>query len=163
MAELKQLEKYVQKLNNNLKTIGVETGNITKISINNRALKRMGRCRKTPSGYEIEVSKYILNDKDILENTVYHELLHTVESCMNHGKKWQMLASQVNRHYNMDISRTGVASQEMKQEQINRMKYKATCQGCGQEILRQKASKFITEINNYSCGRCKAKFKVEIL
>ena len=160
MTELKQLKKYVSELNNNLKAIGIETGKISNVSINSRALKRMGLCRKTSSGYEIEISKFILSDKEILKNTVYHELLHTVKSCINHGKKWQELASQVNRHYNIDISRTGIASHEMKQEQLNRMRYKATCQGCGQEILRQKASKFITEIGNYSCGRCRGKFKV---
>lgn len=98
----------------------------------------MGLCRKTSSGYEIEISKFILSDKEILKNTVYHELLHTVKSCMNHGKKWQELASQVNRHYNIDISRTGIASHEMKQEQLNRMRYKATCQGCGRKYLDKK-------------------------
>ncbi len=82
---------------------------------------------------------------------------------MNHGKKWQTLASQVNRYYNMDISRTGSGSYEMKQEQLNRAKYKATCKGCGQEILRQKKSKFIINIGNYNCGRCRSKFMLEVL
>lgn len=163
MTELKQLESYVSDLNNDLKAIGIETGNITRVSINSRATKRMGLCRKISSGYEIEISKFILSDKEILKDTVYHELLHTIKNCMNHGKKWQSLASQVNRHYNIDLSRTGAASQEMKQEQLNRAKYKATCKGCGQEILRQKASKFITEIENYNCGRCRSKFKIEVL
>lgn len=160
---LNKLDAYVREKADDLKSIGIATGNIVDVKINTRATRRLGLCRKEPDGYVIEISKFILNDINTLENTVYHELLHTVEGCMNHGSKWKSLAEKVNKVYNINISRTSAATDDMKQEYINKIKYKATCQGCGQEILRQKKSRFIAEIERYNCGRCGSKFKVEVL
>lgn len=158
---LAELENYVYGLNKNLKSIGIKTGKILKIEINNRATKRRGQCEKTKNGYKIEISKFILSDRKQLTNTIYHELLHTVEGCMNHGKKWKALADKVNRTYNVEITRTAIANQEMKEEQLKRAKYKAVCQKCGKEIYRQRISNFIKNPARYSCVVCRGKFKVE--
>ena len=162
-AIVNKLDIYVREKVDDLRSIGIATGDIKNVEINTRATRRLGLCRKEPDGYVIEISKFILNDINTLENTVYHELLHTVEGCMNHGSKWKSLAEKVNKVYNTNISRTSAATDDMKQEYINKIKYKATCQGCGQEILRQKKSRFIAEIERYNCGRCGSKFKVEVL
>ena len=128
-ATVNKLDAYVREKAGDLKSIGIATGNIVDVKINTRATRRLGLCRKEPDGYVIEISKFILNDINTLENTVYHELLHTVEGCMNHGSKWKGLAEKVNKVYNTNISRTSAATDEMKQEYINKIKYKATCQG----------------------------------
>lgn len=156
-----ELRDYVYKLNNNLQAIGIKTGEITRVDINSRATKRMGMCEKTKEGYRIEVSKFILSDRKELTDTIYHELLHTVKGCMNHGKKWNSLANKVNKTYNVNVTRTVVANQELKQEQIKRAKYKAVCQKCGKEIYRQRISNFIKNPARYSCVVCRGKFKVE--
>lgn len=95
-----------------------------------------------------------------MTDTIYHELLHSVDGCMNHGNKWNSLANKVNRIYNANVTRTGVANQEMKQEQLKRAKYKAVCQKCGKEFYRQRVSNFIKNPDRYSCSICKGKFKV---
>lgn len=95
-----------------------------------------------------------------MTDTIYHELLHSVDGCMNHGNKWNSLANKVNRIYNANVTRTGVANQEMKQEQLKRAKYKAVCQKCGKEFYRQRVSNFIKNPDRYSYSICKGKFKV---
>jgi len=153
----------VAELNNNLKNIGIETGNVENIKVNDRATKRMGLCKKFGNGFIIEISKFILSDNIKLTNVIYHELLHTVEGCFNHGNKWKMLANKVNRHYNTNINRTETINQEMKQEIIKKAKYKVTCQGCGLQFLRQKKSKLITNSNGYLCGKCGGKLSIDKL
>ena len=160
---LTELENYVYGLNNNLQAIGIKTGRIISIDINSRATKRMGLCEKTRGGYRIEISKFILSDRKELTDTIYHELLHTVEGCMNHGKRWNSLANKVNRIYNANVTRVATANQEMKQEQLKRVKYRAVCQKCGKEIYRQRLSNLIKNPSEYNCKICNGKFKVEEL
>lgn len=155
------LRGYIQKCNNDLQLIGITTGNITGISINTRATSRLGRCRRLGNGnFEIEISKFILTDIKKLTDTIYHELLHTVENCFNHGNTWKAYANKVNNYYNMNISRTSEATEEFRQEKISKAKYMIVCKGCGQIIYRQKKSKLITEMDRYKCGKCGAKLEI---
>ena len=45
-------------------------------------------------------------DKAII-NTIYHELLHTLPECQNHGKYWRMYANKVNRLFGLNVCRVG--------------------------------------------------------
>lgn len=40
-------------------------------------------------------------------NTIYHELLHTLPNCNNHGKYWKMYANKVNRLFGLNVCRVG--------------------------------------------------------
>ena len=40
-------------------------------------------------------------------NTIYHELLHTLPNCQNHGKIWKMYANRVKNLFGYNIQRVG--------------------------------------------------------
>lgn len=140
-------------------TLDIEYGNVTEIKVNYRAKTRWGQCRKRGNGYIIEINDRLLKD-DITEdkamNTVLHELLHTVNGCMNHGYKWQSLAELINDCYSCyNIERTTSADYFgiSREERINDYKYTIRCEKCGQTFYRYR--KFDT--HRYSCGVCHTK------
>lgn len=68
----------------------------------------MGTGTKRNSCYSININVLLLNEncpENSLYETLYHELLHCVDGCMNHGIKWQQLAELVSDCYNVDITR----------------------------------------------------------
>lgn len=135
--------------------------------VNSRAKSRYGQCKKIYSWdneYEIEVSDMVL-DKEVpiksLETVILHELLHTVEGCMNHGAKWKMLANKINKAYGYEIERTSNREklgikEPRKPRAIN---YKLECNCCGQVVTRTRKSDLIQNYSLYRCGRCKGSFK----
>lgn len=77
-------------------------------------------------------------------NTIMHELLHTVLSCLNHNGKWKVYAELVNRRlpkYNIKRvakeSETGI----IVERKTPVYRYILRCTKCGQEIKRQKETK----------------------
>lgn len=132
--------------------------------INSRAKSRYGQCRRIHSWdneFEIQVSDMVL-DKEVpiksLETVILHELLHTVEGCMNHGAKWKALANKINKAYGYEIERTSNREKlGIKEDKTVNYKFECTC--CGQEITRTRRSRFVDNYSYYRCGRCKGSFK----
>ena len=116
--------------------------------------------------YSIKISKYVLNAKKIKE-IIYHELIHSCEECMNHGKLWQKYANIVNENLGTKISRTANASYLGLEKPIEKTqkknKYKITCLGCGKVFYRQKLCNVVKDPNSYRCIDCGGDFKVEKL
>ena len=77
--------------------------------VNNRAVSRLGLCRKAPNGFIIEIAAVLLDERTDertgLRDTVIHELLHTCRGCMKHTGKWKEYAERVNLAYGYDIKR----------------------------------------------------------
>ena len=120
---------------NLLDKIGIEYGEIVSVTVNTRAKKRWGQC--CVEGYRtfsIDISSRLLdNSVDIkrLENTMLHELLHSVPGCMNHGDKWKMYAEKVNRAYGYDIKRcASYEEQGVSMPEPSEYKYNVTCEHC---------------------------------
>ena len=142
--------------------------NIT-YSINTRAKKRYGMCSledKYYTVYHIEISSFLLDNEidennDALINTLIHELLHTVEGCMNHGNKWQYYASIVKDKLGYDIKRTSNRSEYGLESYVPKenIKYIFKCENCGQIIRRRRKSNFTKYYNLYTCGVCNGKFE----
>lgn len=151
---------------------GIEYGNIVDVSINTRAKSRFGQCRynRVMGTYTINISRFILNDdiddKAVME-TIIHEILHTVEGCMNHGKKWKSLGKIVEREFGYCITRTSdynkfSDSLEKKMEverATKKSNYVFKCAGCGQIIRRERMSKFVKYYKHYKCGVCGGNFQ----
>ncbi len=75
----------------------------------NTGFSRFGFCKKTPKGvtkYVIAINKWFIEDIAIKE-TIMHELVHTVDGCYNHGKKFHDLAYLISETYNSNISVIG--------------------------------------------------------
>lgn len=138
-----------------VKAAGINPGIIDpELKVNKRAIKRFGQCRRIMSNdyeFEIEINHKLLSlKKEKAMNTVVHEILHTVDGCMNHGKKWQSHALTMNRKFGYDISRT--TSYEKLGLERPKAKYVVACNNCSNIFRRQRKSKLITNINQYRCA-----------
>lgn len=166
---MRDFQLYINECKAELDKIGIKYGEIIEWSINTRAKKRWGQCRKVPGGFAININAILLderNDVEGLKNTIIHELLHSCKGCMNHGAEWKELAAKVKRAYGYDIKRTnsaadkGVDKETLPVRKKVEPKYIVKCEHCGQVIKRQKRSEFIKHLSLYTCGRCHGKFKL---
>ncbi len=72
---------------------------------------KYGSCRAqrykktTPCDYIITINKYMVSDDDFV-CTVYHELLHSIKGCDNHGPAWKNYAGIVSESLGVSITRT---------------------------------------------------------
>lgn len=146
-----------------LDAIGIEYGEIVEISVNARAKKRWGQCKKVSSRgqYSIEISACLLRDNvDIIatKNTVIHEILHTCEGCMNHGKNWKRQAEKVNRAYPQYNIKRCTSAEEKGIIREYPVKYQFHCADCGGIVQRMKKSNFTENYQLYRCGKCGGDF-----
>lgn len=92
-----------------LSAINIPYSHAVAFSVNKRAKKRWGQCRRESNGtYSININVNLLkeeNDIEGLENTIIHELLHTCPNCMNHGPEWKKYAKMVYDSYGYNIQR----------------------------------------------------------
>lgn len=158
-----ELNSLLQEAIKEVEAVGITTGEIDPDIELTRATRVFGKCRRDNINniHTIYISKYFINNPTAeVKNTLVHEVLHTVEGCMNHGNKWKALANRMNNHYGYNIKRT--ANYVMNNEEANQIKrqYTIRCQGCGQTIYRQKKSKLITNTHLYRCGKCGGKLEL---
>lgn len=159
---MRNVVDYAIECMDKLDRIGVPYGNIIDITVNSRATRRFGQCRRLPSGdYAINISDVLLderNDDLLLIDTVFHEILHTAPDCMNHGKEWKRLVDIVNRNYGTHISRTASSACLAAPKEVF-YKYEFVCKECGQRVRRQRESNFVKYYTSYTCGRCGGHFQ----
>lgn len=140
-----------------LDALNVQYGKISKWEINTRAKKRWGQCQNEGNGYySISISVRLLADDidDIAtKTTILHELLHTCENCMNHGKEWQRLADKVNRAYGYNIKRC-TSCEEKGVEQV-KANYVIACPCCGTKWEYIRMTKAVQNPGRYRCGKCR--------
>lgn len=89
------MKETVLELAETLKEDGFPVGNILDVKMS-WGKKTLGRCQRIgDKGFIIRISKYA----DI-ENTVFHELIHTFPGAFNHGNVFQQYANKINLiHY----------------------------------------------------------------
>ena len=79
------------------------------VIVNGRPKKRFGCCRKSRNGFEIEVSRFLLDEagcsEKIVKGVLAHEVLHTCRDCYEHGMLWKSYAGQMNKAYGYQIKR----------------------------------------------------------
>ena len=91
------------------------------VIVNGRPKKRFGCCRKSRNGFEIEVSRFLLDEagcsEKIVKGVLAHEVLHTCRDCYEHGMLWKSYAGQMNKayplHYPVQKMRQTVPSAEV--------------------------------------------------
>lgn len=110
------------------------------------------------------------NPYDTIMNTILHELLHTINGCMNHGKKWKSYAAIIEKHYpEYHITRTasyeseGVCAESIAEMRVPK-KYAVVCEKCG-KICKKYArlSGAAKNPSRYTHSVCGGKLKVEYL
>ena len=137
--------------------IPLEPWKIESITLNTRAKKRWGQCKRTPYGtYQINVNaELVRQSKDGTLNTVIHELLHTAKDCWNHGKQWKNYASIINNKYGIDIKTTSTAEEKGIKEPTTKptdYKYILECQQCNYKYKRMRRSNLVNHPESYTCG-----------
>jgi len=162
--EENRLKVLMIKCRNTLKQEGIPASeNITGPTINCRARSRFGRCRKTAAGYEIEISRSLLECSDRqIETVLYHELLHTCPKCMNHGKLWKYYAARLNEKYGCSIT-VSTSYEKMGLENPGsreNVKYLVVCSQCGQTYPRKRRCKLVDDVDRYRCGKCGGKLEI---
>ena len=158
-----KLNSLLQEAIKEVEAVGITTGEIDPDIELTRTTRVFGKCRlnNNDNTYTIYISKYFLNNPTAeIKTVLVHEVLHTVEGCMNHANKWKMLADRMNNHYGYNITRT--SKYVLNSEEANQIKrqYTIRCQGCGQTIYRQKKSKLVTKLYLYRCGKCGGKLEL---
>ena len=115
--------------------------------------KSLGMCRKQTLGdytlFNIYLNKKMLSaTKQEIENTLLHELIHTIEGCFEHGYKFHKVAQFVNTKYGYNIQvKTKCRAFA---EQIN-YKYEVVCTKCGSKHKYTRKTNVIKHPNLYHC------------
>jgi predicted SprT family Zn-dependent metalloprotease len=145
------VNKVLNECIDELEKIGVPVSMYVskEVKIKPRAINTLGQCARKGNTYEIAVAKRVVDAGiKVLENTIYHELLHTCPNCMNHGETWKRWASLVNRKLGLKISRCSDGKDLPPVVQP----YKVACVNCNQVIGRSKRTKLITNPERYRCA-----------
>ena len=125
------------------------------VTINRRAVRRLGQCKRTRCGeYEIELSDALLRGScTSCCETLAHEVLHTCPNCMNHQALWRAYAERMNHAYGYRISRTGDA-ERLGTEEKGTVRYLVRCTACGNQAGRVRRSQIVKHPERYRCGKC---------
>lgn len=136
-----------------------------------RLTKCWGNCRSRRDAegryFDIKISEILLKD-DVDDyaplNTVAHEIIHTVEGCLNHGLEWRFWAAKINERYGLHIKRVTSAEEKgaaVMEWRSTTWKYRAYCPECGREWRRNKICDIIRYAGNYHCPDCHCALKSE--
>ena len=157
------LNKLLDCVLEDTKKLGIKTGKINGIVVKKGNHSFSARCCKfkrpfsstnIQEEFTIEVSESALNiPTPSLQTIIAHEVLHTVEGCFNHTKKWKMFAKRMNDFCGYKIQRT-TANLDMS-GYSPKFNYMLQCETCGMQIGRRKKSKVIEHPEKYKCPRCK--------
>lgn len=151
-----------------LDAIGIKYGNIVSVVVNTRAKSRWGQCKSIGGNrYTINISASLLADDAPqigLEETLMHELAHSVKGCMNHKANWKAVVDRINRAYGYHIKRTNSAEDKgFTDEQIevrqSVKRYACSCAKCGYTIYRERLSDFVKRPGRYIHSGCGGHFE----
>ena len=153
---MKDINKVYETCSKKLADIGIQHGNIKDVSINKRAKRRWGTCKRIGNIYSIEISSILLDDDvsdEATETTMIHELLHSCKGCFNHGNEWKRLANKVNKAYGYNVKRVTTSDEKGIAPEVVGKKHKIVCQKCGLVAWRMRDSKLTRHPELFRC-RC---------
>lgn len=154
---MKDLMTLVKECKQELDAADIYYSEHVDFTINHRAKKRWGLCRKDALGhYHIEISDRLLYDwisDKAVKTTIIHELLHTTPNGHGHKGSWKRGAELMNRLFDYNIQRcTSAAEKGVKTEpKILKAKYTIVCQECGTTWYRTRATAVTNRPENYHC------------
>ena len=133
------------------------------VSINPRFRHKLGCCSldKKTLFYKIQISKVFMEIcPDKIKNTMMHELIHSVNGCMNHGPNFQHLAALVNRKFGYNVkTHSDVPEYSKYLNETKHYRYKLMCNTCRKEWLYEKAGKLVRGVlknpNYCKCPHCR--------
>lgn len=171
---MRDLQYYSMECINDMINIGIDVPEIKSFTINTRAKKRFGQCKKIDDEFYININVNLL-DEDCpllsLKETIYHEIIHTLPKCFNHGQWFHYYANMINKKYGTNISTTSSFKEKYGKEfyakvanttTLNRpyKSYAVWCQNCNRIVASgkyQRMPKWFARPNKYKCTRCGCK------
>lgn len=143
-----------------VKSVGLEPGDIVNVSINSRAKNRWGQTRRVMNSrydsiFSIDISDRLLHDNvsdEAAKETIIHEIIHTIPGCFDHGRQWQIAAEKINAKYpKYNIKRTNSPEEKGIQVTNDDYKYIVSCDVCHKEYGYNRAAKVIKNPNHFRC------------
>lgn len=155
------LEKCVGIMNN----CGFELPRI-EFKLNGRFTSTLGRCIELDNGeFLIELSKkYTQGCIEIgnirkLEETILHEMAHSLPNGYDHGKIWKSYVDIINAKFGYEISRLTAVPNEVRQYWI-KDGVVVCCDTCDMDELVHRNADVVQNIEHYRC-RCGGKLKLK--
>lgn len=147
---------------------GIVPGNVNpEITINTRAARRFGLCSQKRNGsqmqydFVIELNHMLLTvDEKYAMETVVHEILHTVEGCMNHGPKWKKAAAIMNEKYGYNVKTSSSYSE--RGLEAPKGKYEVRCASCKNSYYKNRMCNLIKYPKRFICS-CGVKGTLEVV
>ena len=161
----KKFEETLEKCVGIMNDCGFTLPNI-EFKLNGRFTSTLGKCTKLiDKEYMIEISKRYaqgcIETGNIrrLEQTILHEMAHTLPNGYNHGEIWKSYADIINTKFGYEISRLVTVPNEIKRYWI-KDGVMVCCDDCGKERLTKRSSNVVQEVEYYRCG-CGGKLKIK--
>lgn len=177
---MKDLQKYAKECINDMKALGIEVPKIQSFTVNTRAKSRFGQCQRLSGLFYININSDLLTDEcpvEALKETLYHEIIHTLPKCFNHGAEFKRYAKMVNNAYGVNVSRCSTNEEKYGVEYAKKIearaianriekRYQLYCPNCCKIVADkrgQRAPKWYAHSERFSCGHCKCKTLEKIM
>lgn len=104
--------------------------------LSNKAKRVFGRCRRMSSTqYTIFINQAYLKTgtPEHIHNTIMHEVIHSVDGCMNHGPDFKRVGAKVNKYFVFTpIQRCSTDESYREEVLVQYYKYQLVCTKCGE-------------------------------
>ena len=157
------LLQLVRLATEQMQALGIPVSDrITEVTINRRAVRRLGCCHKNKDGsFWIEVSERVIQgDRHAVLEILCHELLHTCPGCLNHGAQFTRYAQKLNQAYGYHISRTADTTVLETIPDPKPARYLVRCKACGKEWQRYRRTGPAAYPEHYRCPCCRGNLEV---
>ena len=144
----------LENVKEDFRAAGIKPGRIREVSFSRRLTRSRGNCRRESDGlYSIHISSRLTEHKDLIVETLAHELLHTVDGCFDHGPQFQELAARLEL-FGYHIQRT----YEPEAFEVEG-RYQFRCSNCGVIVNRTRRSSFTEHPEHYIHKGCGGHFE----
>lgn len=142
---------------------------INTVKFSSRAEKFLAKTGRSENGRIIINSLYFHNCiPDLFHSVIAHEVIHTFPGCFNHGDKFKMygrLLMSVCPHVFIntaifDAKYENALRMKHAQNGTHQKRWLVECQGCGQQIWRERRCKLVDNPGRYHCGICGGRLSV---
>ena len=150
---MKDLNKLYKEALADVINAGIKPGNILSVNVDFKDMSAWGSCNydSENDGYHIKISDRTLADNledKAAMDTIAHEILHTCDSCMNHGKVWKSYTDAMNLIYKGKYHITVKETRQHKGIEFDerRYKYVIQCKHCKNKIGYMKKNRALESL-----------------
>lgn len=96
--------------------------------------------------FQISIAMKECTSDDDINNVLYHEVIHCVHGCFNHGKKFKAVAAKINQEYGVKVESTKKPSESAAETIMmdNKELYTQLAANMGKKFkIRNKTYKFV--------------------